>query len=294
MKKFVIVSDSTCDLYEELRKQYDVEYLPMYMSYDNTSLPADLDWKTLSAKDYYDLQRNGTRVFSSQVPAGDYTERFEQYIKDGYDILSISCSSALSSSVNASMVARDQLLQTYPDAQIVCIDALNCSFGLGILCIYASKLRSEGKDIHQTAQAVEELKGYVNQFGTVDDLKYLKRAGRISSTTATFGTLLNIKPIIVSNTKGENVSVEKAKGRLKSIRRLAELVRENYTGDKVEGVFIAHGDCLDGAEKLRDAILELMPNTAITIGILNPAMGASCGPNTLSLYFVGQPKPDVK
>lgn len=159
--------------------------------------------------------------------------------------------------------------------------------------MYASDLRAKGKDIHQVAQALEELKGNVNQLGTVDDLKYLKRAGRVSATTAVFGTLLNIKPIIVSNDKGENVSAEKVKGRIKSFRRLAELTKELYTSANMEGVFISHGDCLEGAEKLRDFILELMPTVKITIGILNPIVGASCGPNTLAVYFVGQPKPQV-
>ena len=293
MKKFVIVSDSTCELTEDLRKHYDVEYIPMYISYDNTSLHADVDWVKLSAKDFYDLQRNDTRVFTSQVPVGDYVERFEQYIQDGYDILSISCSSGLSASIKASMVAREQLMEKYPTATIVCVDSLTCSFGLGLLCMYASKLRAEGKDIHQVAQALEELKGNVNQLGTVDDLKYLKRAGRISATTAVFGTLLNIKPIILSNNKGENVSAEKVKGRIKSFRRIAELTKELYTGANMGGIFIAHGDCLEGAEKLRDHILQLMPDAQITIGILNPIVGASCGPNTLAVYFVGQPKPAV-
>ncbi len=293
MKKFVIVSDSTCELTQDLRKQYDIDYLPMYISYDDKSLCADVDWKDLSAKDFYNLQRDDTRVFTSQVPASDYQQYFEQYIKQGYDILSISCSSGLSASVKASMVARDELKKAYPDAEIICVDSLSCSLGLGLLCMYASNLRAEGKTIHQVAQALEDIKMNVNQVCTVDDLKYLKRAGRISATTAVFGTLMGIKPIIISNDKGENVSIEKVKGRLKSLRRLAEITKERYTGEKIDGIYITHGDCIESAEKVRDLILELLPDAKITIGVLNPIVGASAGPNTIGVYFVGQPKPTV-
>ena len=95
-KKFVIVSDSCCELSEEMRKQYDVDYIPMRVSYDDKDLPADVDWKVISAKEFYDVLRGDTRIFTAQVPFIEYKEKFEEYIKNGYDILSISCSSALS------------------------------------------------------------------------------------------------------------------------------------------------------------------------------------------------------
>lgn len=293
MRKFVIVSDSCCEMDETLRKQYGIDYIPMYLAYEDKSLHADIDWKELSYQDLYNLLRNDVRIFTAQVTAFDYQERFEQYIKEGYDILSISCSSALSASIKASMVAREELLKTYPDAKIYCIDSLICGMGIGILCIYASKLRAQGKSIEETAQAVEDIKMNINQVATVDDLKYLKRAGRISSTTAIFGSLLNVKPIILSNVKGENVSGEKVKGRIKSLRRLAEMIKELYTGDQVEEIFISHGDSLENAEKLRDLVLELMPDAKINIAVLNPIMGASSGPECISAYFVGQPKPNI-
>ena len=291
MKKFVIVTDSCSDLDKELREQFDVDYIPMHVSYDDKSLPADLDWKELSAKAFYDILRANTRIFTSQVPAQAYLERFEEYIQNGYDILSISCSSALSASVTASKVVRDELKEKYPDTKIVCVDSLNASFGVGILCIYASRLRAAGYSIDQVADELETLKMNVHQVGTVDELKYLKRAGRISASKALLGAMFNVKPMIISNQKGENISPEKTKGRMNSMRRLAELTKERYTGEKVEEIFISHGDCLEEAEQVKGFILEVLPNANITIGMLNPIVGASCGPKTIGVYFVGVEKP---
>ena len=292
MKKFMIVSDSCCDLDANLRKQYDVEYIPMHISYDDVTLPVSLDWEKLSSKEFYDILRSGKRVFTSQAVLQDYMARFEAYLKDGYDILSISCSSALSASVNASMVARDELQKKYPDAKIICIDSLTCSFGEGLLCMLASRLRAEGKAIEEVAETIEKLKICVHQVGTVDELKYLKRAGRISAGKALFGALLNVKPIILSNAKGENVSGEKTKGRANSMRRVAELTAERYTGEQVSEIFISHGDCLEEAEALKAMLLEKIPTAQVTIGVLNAIMGASCGPKTLGVYFVGVARKD--
>ncbi len=292
-KKFVIVSDSCCELTQDMREKYGVEYIPMYLSYNDKEIYADVDWKELSVKEFYDILRANTRIFTSQIPAFNYQERFEEYLKEGYDILSISCSSGLSASVKASTVARDELMQTYPDAEIVCVDSLNCGKGLGLLCIYASALREQGKTIQETAQAIEDVKMNVNQLGTVDELKYLKRAGRISASKALFGTMLSVKPIIVSDTNGENVSIEKAKGRNNSLRRLAEMTKEKYTGEAVGDIFVSHADCPEDAEKVKGYLLELIPNANVMVSDLNPIMGASCGPKTLAIYFVGAEKPNT-
>ncbi len=293
MKKFVIVSDSCCELDEGLRKQYDVDYIPMYISYEGKELHADVDWKEISVKEFYDILRRDIRIFTSQIPAFDYQKRFTEYLEKGYDILSISCSSALSASVKVSRIVGDELKEKYPDAKIICIDSLNCGKGLGLLCMYASNLRANGCTIEEVAEKIENIKMNVNQFGTVDELKYLKMAGRISASKALFGAMLGVKPIIVSSTKGENVSVEKAKGRVNSMKRLAEKTKELYTGKEVSDIFVSHADCMEDAERLKNYILELMPNANIIVDTLNPIMGATCGPKTLAVYFVGQAKPNT-
>lgn len=134
---------------------------------------------------------------------------------------------------------------------------------------------------------------YIHQFGTVDELKYLKMSGRISASKALFGTLLSVKPVIISNKEGENVSVAKAKGRIKAIRALADGVKENYTGSVIPEIFITHADCPEDADRLKDYITEDLPGCKIHTGFLNPIVGASCGPKMLAVYFSGGEKPDT-
>lgn len=293
MEKFIIISDSCCDLGGELRKEYGIEYLPMGIASDNFNLPADLDWNGINAKEYYGAMRGGERVFTSQVTPEAYKTAFEKYLEEGYDILSISCSSALSASVKASYVVRDELKEKYPDRKIYCIDSIISGGGLGMLCVYASKLRGEGKTIDEVAEAVEALKLDANQAGTVGELKFLKMAGRISAGKAFFGTILNVKPLIISNTRGENVSIDKAKGRAKAIRMLVDNLVQNYTGKGLEEVWVSQADCEEDANTLVSLIKEKMPNAKIVMNVLNPVMGASCGPDTLIVYYIGNGKPNT-
>jgi len=245
--------------------------------------------KYISVKDFYDVMRNGKRIYTSQVTTKKYCEIFEKYLKEGYDILSISCSSALSSSIKASYVARDNLKKLYPQQKIICIDSLNSSCGLGMLCIRASELRSEGKVIEEVEIEISELRNKVNQNITPEKLSYLKQAGRVSATSAFFGGLLNIKPIIISDALGQNTAIEKVKGRQVSIERISEMFVENYKHYSFQKIFICHADCIEDANKLKELVVsKLNKEIEFHIESIGPIVGASVGPGTVAVQFFGK------
>ncbi|MBQ9730270.1 MAG: DegV family protein [Clostridia bacterium] len=289
MKKYVIITDSCCDLNAEMRARYGVEYVPMHFNCEGKEYVADLDWKELSAQDFYDMMRAGKRFLTAQVTAAQYTEAFEKYILEGYDVLSISCSSALSASVKVSYAVRDELKEKYPEAKIYCIDALNACAGLGMICVMASELRAQGKSIEETAAWIEENKLKVNQECTVESLAYLKKAGRVSAASAFFGGLLSVKPIIISDAKGQNFALEKVKGRQTSLERVADRTFADYGDSTYQKIFIAHADCENDAEKLKELLLTRFAgkNMEVTMGYIGPIVGATVGPGTLGVYVYG-------
>lgn len=290
MKKFVIVSDSCCDLPEVLRKEYDVEYIPMRIHFDGKEYPADLDWKDISYGDFYQLLKDGVRIKTSQINANEYVDVFEKYITDGCDVLYIACASALSNSFNGSLTARDELLKKYPDAKIICIDSRNSCMGLGTMVITASKMRGEGKTIEDVAEFTEKHKQEVNQLCTVESLSYLKRAGRVSAMSAVFGGLLQVKPIIISDVNGLNHAVEKVKGRKNSINRLIEMFKESYNENApYQKITVVHADIEEEAEKIKELLIPCVKEgTQIDIEKIGPIIGASTGPGTVAIYFYGK------
>ncbi|MBQ9117953.1 MAG: DegV family protein [Clostridia bacterium] len=289
MKKFVIITDTSCDMQKELREKYDIEYVAMRYIYNNRDIEANLDWIHLPPKDFYDIMRGGTRIRTAAVNTQAYVEAFEEYLKQGYDVLSISTAVALSTSVNSAKAAKEELQPKYPDSKIICIDSCNACGGLGILCMKASKLRAEGKSIEEAAAWVEENKKYINQEGTVEKLIWLKQAGRVSAASAFFGDLLAVKPLICSDIHGYNVPVEKVKGRKRSLARVAERVAENYLPNDM-GISIRHADCLEEAIALKEDIQKRLglADEQFDINYIGPAIGASVGPGMVGVYFLGK------
>ena len=289
MGKFVILTDSSSDLDAALREKYDLHYIPNRFFYQDKEYNDDIDWQGISLAEFYDYMRNGNRVITSQISATACMETFEKYLKEGYDILSLSCPAVLSSTVNVCYNTRDKLQPKYPDRKIICIDTTISSGGLTLLCIRAAELRAEGKTLEETAAWVEENKRFIHQEGSLESLTYLRRAGRVSAVGAFFGGMLNIKPMIISDIHGYNVAIEKVKGRQTSLNRTIERMAESFRPEICPYVFVHHTVCEEEALFIKAEILKRFPirEEDIHVGNVNAVMGASVGPGMIGVYFYG-------
>ena len=289
MGKYVIITDSSCDLDLALREKYDIYYIPNRFYYEEKEYNDDTDWKEFPLEKFYDYLRSGNRIMTSQISSTECMETFEKYLKDGYDVLSLSCPAVLSSTANVFFNTRDKLKSKYPDRKIISIDTTVSSGGLALLCIKAAELRAEGKSIEETAKWVDENKLCIHQEGSVESLNYLKRAGRVSAVSAFFGGLLNIKPMIISDIHGYNVALEKVKGRKASLARTLERMQEGFRPEVCPYVFIHHTVCEEDALYLKAEILKRFPikESDVHIGNVNAVMGASVGPGMFGVYFYG-------
>lgn len=287
MKEFVIFGDSTCDLNKALREQYGIDYVPMNYLVDDQEYVASLDWESHPVHDFYNLMRDGKRVFTTQVPKQNYIDAFTAAIEKGKDIVYISCSSALSGSIGTAQVVAKELQEQYPDAGIYCIDSLISSLGQGHLLITASQLRAEGKGAAEVAEYITSIRMQVNQCGTVDSMEYLRRAGRLKASKAFFGNLFGIKPLIISDTKGQNYAYKKVKGMANARAAIAQDILTAADG-VYETLYISHADDEESANLLKDEILALAPFKNVVFGYIGPIVGASVGPGTIIAYTFGK------
>lgn len=286
MNNFVIFGDSTCDLSKELREKYDIEYVPMNFSIDDEEYVASLDWDESSAKKHYDLMRSGKRVFTTQVPKNIYYDRFKAALESGKDVLYISCSSALSASVNTAILVAKEL-EEYKDAKVYCVDSLISSLGQGYLLMMASEKRKEGLSAEETANYITQNRLKVNQCGTVESMEYLRRAGRVKASKAFFGNLFGVKPIIISDIKGQNYAYKKVKGTMNARAAIAEHI-VNAANGVYDTVLISHADCEADAILLRDEILKRAEFKEVILGYIGPIVGASVGPGTVIAFTFGE------
>lgn len=288
MENYAIFADSTCDLGKEIREKYGIEYVAMNYVIGETEYRASLDWENHSAKEFYDIMRNGTRIRTTQVPADNYRKEFGKVLEQGMDIVYIACSSAMSGSVNIAKVVAEELKKQYPERNIYCIDSLISSLGQGSLAIRAAELRSEGKSAAETAQYIIDNRLKFNQFATVGTLSYLKRAGRVTASSAFFGDLFGVKPILISDTLGQNYAIKKVKGSLNAKREIAALLEAAVENPEEQTLYISHSDVLGEAEQLRDEILKRVKFKDCYINYITTITGASVGPGAIIAFCVGK------
>ncbi|MBQ6634600.1 MAG: DegV family protein [Ruminococcus sp.] len=284
-KGYRLYSDSTCDLSTDLLDKMDVKILDLTYEVDSTSYIGN----EMSMKVFYDRMRNGASTKTSQIPPTVYEQAFEAEIKNGYDILYLGFSSGLSGSYNGACIARDMLMDKYPEARIICVDSLCASSGEGLLLIKAERKKREGMSIDKLAEWLEANKLHLCHVFTVDDLKYLRRGGRVSTAAAVAGSVLGIKPILHVDNEGHLIPVGKIRGRKQSINKLVELMSEKVNGWENKEVAICHGDCMEDAEYAANLMKERLGNdTVVHICYTGPVIGAHSGPGTLALFFMGE------
>ena len=281
-----IITDSACDLTRDYIKNNNIGLLSLILNLNGQAIKDDLG-ETLSYKDFYNKMREGATPTTSQINAHEFEEEFIKYIKNGDSIIYISLSSSLSGTFNSANIAKNNLKDEYPNANIYLVDSLSVSVGQGLLVAKACEMRDSGIGAEEIVNWLEENKRKVIHSILIDDLNHLKRGGRISGATAAIGGLLNIKPTLFLDDEVKLIQGEKIKGKKKALRFLVNEVREKAVDTENEILYICHGDCLEEAETLRDMILEEVKFKNVIISYVGNVIGAHAGPGVLAAVFLG-------
>ena len=287
MNKIAIITDSTSDLNAQLREKYNIDYCYMGFSSGDEQYLASLDWEQMSSHDFYESMRSGKEYLTVQVTVKHYIETFSKYLEQGFDIVYIGCSSALSGSVSSAKMLAGELQSEYKGRQIYCVDSLLSGMGQGMMVIKAAILRDEGKSAAQIADHIEKMKWTCNQVGTVLSLEYLKKAGRITASSYFFGNMFAVKPIVISDDQGRNLAIRKVKGRKTSLQETARQVAAYIRHPEDQTVYISHADAQEDAQKVINMVKELIPGVKTEMAVIGPIVGISVGPGTIIAYFQG-------
>ncbi len=287
MREFVVATESNCDMDPVFLKENEVCVIPHYYTVEDEEYG---DGKELSVEEFYNALREGKNAATMASNPAVILEKFEEYAKQGKDILYISFSSALSCGYNNIFNGAREIMDEYPDMKIKVIDTLSASLGEGIMIRKALDMKKQGKTLEETADWIEQHTENLNVQFTVDDLNFLYRGGRLSKTSAVLGTVINIKPIIYIDKNGKLVALDKVRGRKKSLVTLVDNMEAKLGKFKDEQVFvgIVHGDCETEANFLADLIKERLGYTDIEIRPIGPSIGAHSGPGAVGIIFLGE------
>ena len=217
----------------------------------------------------------------------DGKEYFEPILESGKDLLFVAFSSKLSCTLQAAKTAREKLLEKYPERKFTVVDTLRISGPMSLLVLKAHEMYRAGKPMDEVAAWLEANKLRAQAYFIVDDLKYLKRGGRISATAATVGTMLDLKPIIMEAADGTLTSNDKIRGRKKAIAFIVDKMME-FAPDPAESpIIVLNADSHEDAERVKAMVEQKLPGARILIENVGPVIGAHAGPGTLALCFIG-------
>lgn len=287
MNKFIITTDTTADLPKDYLEENKIGLLSMSFQIEGKEYSGD---ENLDIKDFYDKMRSGLMPTTAQVNPEQAKIKFEKYLKEGYDVIHISFSSALSGSCNNTQISAIELNEKYIENKVVIVDSLSASLGEGLLVDKAVKLRDAGKSIDEVVTWLEENKLNVCQYFTVDDLNHLYRGGRISKTAAILGTAIGVKPIIHIDNEGKLNPIGKVRGRKQSLTKLVDNMEKLMGSHKTknEVVFISHGDAEEEAGIIAVKIKERLGIETFLISPIGPTIGAHSGPGAIAVFFMGE------
>ena len=282
---YVFMTDSDSDLPFHLKEQYDIPVVYMPYALDGKEYFDDLG-QMLDHKSYYDMMRNGAAPVTSALNEASYIEYFEPVLKEK-DLLFVAFSSKLSCTLQAVYSAREKLLAQYPERKFIVVDTLRISGPMTLLVLKAHEMYRAGKPIEEVAAWLEENKLRAQAYFIVDDLKYLKRGGRISATAATVGTMLDLKPIISEAADGTLTANDKIRGRKKAIAFIVDKMLE-FAPDPAESpILVLNADSMEDAERTKALVEQKLPGANVMIENVGPVIGAHAGPGTIALCFIG-------
>ena len=278
-----LFTDTSANLPVEIIDEYGIEVVPFSYTIDGVEYIPEREF---DGKAFYAAMRTGSEVKTSMVNAGTFIERFKTALDAGKDVLYIGMSGGISGTANAALMAKQELDEEYPDRKIVVIDTLAASLGEGLFVIKAAEQLKDGVALDAIEEDIRAQVPSMCQSFTVDDLKYLKKTGRVSGAAAIIGNVLSIHPILIGDYEGKIVVKSKVRGMKRTLDALAERYAELVL-NKAETIGIAHADNEEGkaylVQRLRDKGL-----TGKCLSVCyEPVTGSHVGPGTVALFFFG-------
>lgn len=291
MNDFDIYVDSAANLTEEMIKKTGIKVIPFTctvngkerLCYEEGVPFAD------TAKKFYEDMENNADIKTSLVSQAAFEEALEDSLSQGRNALLITITQTLSGTFAQAVKAQKVLSEKYPDKKIYVADAANASLGEGLVAYYAAMERDRGASVDECFKWVEDNKYRINSYVTINDLKYLRKSGRVSTILAVAGAILNIKPMLKADgADPANLTVySKERGRRKSIDELVNQFTSNVIDPENQTVAITHCNCEADAQTLCERLKQLGAQDVV-IEYYDMCTGSHVGPGTLALFFLGK------
>ncbi len=280
----IFFCDSNCELSYKKVDELGIKVIGMPYNIDDVERDYDMGRKT-DFVDFFTKIQNGLMPKTSALNKQNYIDYFEPVLAGGNDIIYVHFSHNLSGTFEFMNSAIEELKEKYPERTIKTVDTLSISMSAGLIVYEAAKLWKSGSTDDEIIKWVEENRQHYTAYFVVEDLNHLKRGGRLTSTAALFGTMLNIKPILKIDSDGKIIKDGTERGRKKAILYMINKVKELGSNIADHPIVVLNANAPKGGEELKAEVLKVVPEADIWEQSVGPTIGSHCGPGTIALVF---------
>lgn len=282
MSKIKIISDSTCDLTQELIDKYNVGIVPLYVNLGGKVCKDNgVEITPQIIYDYVD--KTGKLPSTIGVSVQDFKDEFKKWRDEGYEIICHTISSDISCSYQSAKIAADEIGGVYV------VDSRNLSTGIAHLVINSAILASQGLEAQEIFNSSQALANKLNTTFIIDTLDYMKKGGRCSAVIALGANLLKIKPMIALE-NGKMKVPKKFRGSLtKVLENYIDTIFDKTDDIRTERLFITHTGCSQEILNLvTDRIKKHIAFDEVNITLAGATVTSHSGPNTLGILFLNK------
>lgn len=288
---YTIITDSATDMPKEIIDQYHLHVIPTPVVLEGKDY---FDGETIFPKEFYQYQREKKTISTYHINTFMFKEHFRPYAERGETVIYVCFSTGLAGTFNAARLAKEELLEEFPDWDITIVDSKCASLGFAMLVYYALLMQKNGADKDTVIEALEYHREHIRHLITVETLEYLFQGGRLSRTSMVVGGVLDIKPIIHMDENGSLKAIEKVRGRNKSLKRMVELVGEWCANPSEQLIGVCHGDDYDTMKRVEEMLTQAYGAGQFMENYVGCAIGAHTGTGIIGIVFLDEPSPYQK
>lgn len=280
MTTIKLVTDSVCDIPQDLVEQWGIVVVPCFVNYGGESY-AD-DGVHLNRVEYYNGLADMDEVpTTAAMPPQVVKDYIEPVLDDAEHIIAITTPAKLSGIHNSFRLAFDQM--DISADRYTLVDSGSLSLGIAFQVLLAAEVAAETGDVARTLETIQRVKARMKVYATVGSMEFLRRSGRVGWATAGVANLLNIKPV-VDVVEGEVEVQARVRTFNRAVDKLAELASEQKPVDRIG---MLHINNPSGIERLQNGLGDMIKDDTMT-GLIGPTLGTHIGPGSVGVVTVAE------
>lgn len=278
-----IITDSATDLPKSYIEEHKLHVIPTPVVIDDVDY---FDGQTIQTGEFYtildDIKRD---VKTYHINPAMFTDAFTPYAQAGDSIIYLCFSTGIAGTYNAANIAKDNVLDEYPDFDITIIDSKSASIGFGLLVSKLVTMLEKGASKEEIIEAADYFISHIKHVFTVQTLAYLIKGGRLTKLKGTIAETLDMKPILTVDENGALSVLKTVRGRKKSLRSLIDYAKEKGYHLENQTIAICHGEDPESLNTVQSIIEEEFNPKSILISVVGCAIGAHTGRGIIGFCF---------